>query len=1505
MSTGSWLASTAAGPTGIKTELDARCQNPTLGAEQITGADPTFASATGWNTFNNAGVSVSGGVLNLVNAGNTAGVATTLTAIPTASQIYRIAISIPSLSQGSVRIMIGGSAIDFPMAGTYAVNFTAGSGLNTTFQVIGVGTTTAIVDWVSMKPITAFNTKSGNYYQSATDGKFYRLYGNLWSDSEASTPNSWLGGLATASTFSGLTSGTGIAFGYNGSTNATLTRVDYSLTAGLTYRMSCYVRMDDGGAPVFANASTTSSANDFALIISNGAQESPLNWNIQNLGGGLYRVSAKGTANAASGVNGVYKYSTNSNRTFKVSGLMIEVISPTDSNVPSDYELKPVGVYGQSEVFRGSQSRPPRVWGIVNETFNITIYALDQPGCPMWMRFTNGTNTAMGWALATSSTFTVAALAGKLVWGSNTHGILADFAKDSFKVIYGSSLYGYSFLNNNIASRQNIGGVYGGNGSGIDTFGIINGSINSVSMCVMADAPTDPATDLPVPTIAVGTQAGVSIIQNNGIVSNSTDAFPVGQVSINPYVLWTARAGSPAVYYYLQPGKASSPFTHTLINSATAPDFSQGGATIGIKIGGRGRVGRLAAPGYSPLFDQLTLHEGSFASSLATQIAPTYNTGWMVGDIRRCYLTETDQRVLNKTELMKETGPFTYVPFNNSDPDYTLSIVNGNLRITRVAANGGGNVFILDSLIAPIPGQAYVIEITMTASSTNQAFVGASNGGASSLVSNTYILPGSTNTLRWQVFPDGSGIGKARFVFSPARSASYANSIVGDYMDILHISMRPAVADRTYKTTLGFSNIVGLKAFGALSRLPVGNNSQLTGYSGFNSTNYLQESVYSSDLDFGTGSLSATAWLNLPTTLSTTAATVAMFPVLGPELVTNGNFTTTSTTGWTYSGDGSMSVVNGALTFNQVTAAFSRVYYTFNVTAGKTYRATVKVTQSFNGGSVYIHNGNTGTPSVTIGPLAMSNPTAGTTYSCIFQSTFTTLYLVALLPSTPGASGGITSVSIEECGPCWAVDRSGPNGAYLRLGCDGAGRLLGELYDGTTTQRVTTTNTYNTGQYVKCRMEYVPNGASSTLTLKLNGAQVAQTTFAALQSLNRYNMFQADTEDVRTWNSTSQMATPLDSQTVVGNATAGAFRYVSMFPSTTDNPQVGVQYEMSVEAKAGTYPVLQIYGSAAAIGSNSSINFNLATGTIGSINGASMSNARMTSLGGGWYRCSVQFTINVVGATPVFSMQDTDTAINAAGSSANGTMQLRKAMLARVTPYAGVTYQHVGGAYENCPVLTIGNRYTLDAAWPGSLSMVRISGTVPTAEQSAFMYMQEAEMFQDGAQITLPDNKSLIDLDYDPVQDKWKVTSQSSESTFVGLIRTTFNPVAVGGTLSKTAHRSGIRLVGRSGVASGADVTIPAQGIRDEMVNRSEAAGRLTKLTKTFDFDATTGQTDFVLPLGWEALEVVSAGVGKREGSTKDWIRIFDGFRETVRFNVAPGASTWVQIVARQIGSVI
>jgi len=290
----------------------------------------------------------------------------------------------------------------------------------------------------------------------------------------------------------------------------------------------------------------------------------------------------------------------------------------------------------------------------------------------------------------------------------------------------------------------------------------------------------------------------------------------------------------------------------------------------------------------------------------------------------------------------------------------------------------------------------------------------------------------------------------------------------------------------------------------------------------------------------------------------------------------------------------------------------------------------------------------------------------------------------------------------------------------------------------------------------------------------------------------------------------------------------------------------------------------------------------------------------------------------------------------------------------------GATWGNPLGSLNNSnAVLTIGNSYALDAPFPGSIALLKLSATVPTPEQSVWMYEQEKQMFREGAQACLPDSGSIVDLAYDEATDKWIAASATNISEWSGLVRTNVTTVP-SGSYSKLASAGGVTLQGRTTTTPGVDITIPAYGLREELVKRAESAARMNAQLATYDYvggftaSTTTGNTaitsvagltyptsyigalvsgsgipantsivavsgttiylsaaatatatgvqisfvDYTLPVGYEAKEVFLGGVSQVEGSTKAFVRRFDGFKETIRFNTAPAYSAAIQIQA-------
>jgi hypothetical protein len=202
---------------------------------------------------------------------------------------------------------------------------------------------------------------------------------------------------------------------------------------------------------------------------------------------------------------------------------------------------------------------------------------------------------------------------------------------------------------------------------------------------------------------------------------------------------------------------------------------------------------------------------------------------------------------------------------------------------------------------------------------------------------------------------------------------------------------------------------------------------------------------------------------------------------------------------------------------------------------------------------------------------------------------------------------------------------------------------------------------------------------------------------------------------------------------------------------------------------------------------------------------------------------------------------------------------------------------------------TTGNGYQTIAPFPGQIALVKWSASVPTTEQSRWMYAQESQMFRSGAQVNTPVYGNVNGLGYDSDTDRWHMAQSAYASEWSGLVRVASTAVPYGSyTLVQAQSGSTIRY--RSSAITGVDWSQTSMSIP-----RGQNPSR-----RVFDFDSIALQTDFVLPAGYTAISVQLNGAIKREGTAKDYTVLFDGFVETVRFNTAPGASQWVSVTAER-----
>jgi hypothetical protein len=299
-----------------------------------------------------------------------------------------------------------------------------------------------------------------------------------------------------------------------------------------------------------------------------------------------------------------------------------------------------------SEVFRGNKRKFPKLAGIVAEAASVNIYDLTEPSRPMWMRF-----AAVAGGVLPSPAGSVGMLGAELVVGSNTtFGSLRriNFAKDSALShrAVGSANGSEGIYLGGIAQRQAAQG-YSNKTGGFQLPALVNENVNAVAMTVLPDAPVDPVTGLKVPTIAVATQGGVSVIKQNGTVVNSGETAPFQSIILTEKLLSVGSTASSLFRYALSPGLLGASFA--MVQQASPPAFGTG-TTTGLISSTRSELLRRSA--IAATVQKLKNFESNPAKGVAVTVANTFNTGHLVGDIRRTYLADTDVGSVSGPELV-------------------------------------------------------------------------------------------------------------------------------------------------------------------------------------------------------------------------------------------------------------------------------------------------------------------------------------------------------------------------------------------------------------------------------------------------------------------------------------------------------------------------------------------------------------------------------------------------------------------------------------------------------------------------------------------------------------------------------------------------------------------------------------------------------------------------------------------------------------------------------------
>ena len=519
---------------------------------------------------------------------------------------------------------------------------------------------------------------------------------------------------------------------------------------------------------------------------------------------------------------------------------------------------------------RGSRKEFPSVAVIVVENTNhtITIYDADDPNLPMWMVFTDfdyrPTVRMIGTGDNGTLTATVSMLNGRFAVG--TQGAIG--SSGSWDGLYSIDFISETALHYNVAAtygnyqgaiadRNSVG--YGAVNS-YDFGRIVNTQVNDVAMTVLPNAPIDAATGLPVPTIAVATAGGTSVIRDDGTVVDvmaGTNAYGV-EFTKDHKLLHTANDANSTFSIHVR----SIPSSDTTALASRRYNHDGGGGFTTPPISG---ISNESTSNKLAILPNHTIASATFGSSttggkpalnllqevasaptkgMVAYTSSTYNTGWMNGDIKLATLSDTDDTDVTGSEFVSN-GDFSSPGTTgwNASSNAVLTNTNNSLRVTN---GGSANPAALYTVSGLTIGKQYTVTAELSGiSNITGARVDLDHNnvdGNGNIVNTTVNVPtvGShtftavTNTATIQCFSLGAG--------------------TNDYAEFDNVSVRLAEEDRSV-------NGNGLQVFGSITKNPVATGADLVAYSGFSGSNYLEQ-PYNSDLDFGTGDFCINFWIN-------------------------------------------------------------------------------------------------------------------------------------------------------------------------------------------------------------------------------------------------------------------------------------------------------------------------------------------------------------------------------------------------------------------------------------------------------------------------------------------------------------------------------------------------------------------------------------------------------------------------------------------------------------------
>lgn len=399
-------------------------------------------------------------------------------------------------------------------------------------------------------------------------------------------------------------------------------------------------------------------------------------------------------------------------------------------------------------------------------------------------------------------------------------------------------------------SARNTNQTNGSNASYLKA-GLVSRDCNSVHAAVLPGAPID-AAGLPIPTVAVATAAGTSVIHPDGRVYDvSTDAASARCAINADGSLWVYRSTGSAFGSLAPDGRG-------LLYRFSVPYADAGvGAAITVYAANSSVPATLSgSANHIPSFTFLAKEKSAIgkdvglvflsedrtnpANGMVSYSAINYATGWQPGAIKGAWLCDG------------VTGNITAANVLNDDCSSTTgwTLGSGWAHDTTEFDHSSGTAALDRALTGLTVGQTYMLRVTTGNRSAGTLTVSLPSGGT--LGGQTAITTDGTAIL--QIIATAT-TGTLRFT----PTTDFDGSVQDVQIDV-------ALPDRSF-------NGKPLRVVGTLGRAAVATGNDLVAVSGFSASNYLEQ-PYNPDLDFGTGDFFIGFWRRESTVSDTTTRMV-------------------------------------------------------------------------------------------------------------------------------------------------------------------------------------------------------------------------------------------------------------------------------------------------------------------------------------------------------------------------------------------------------------------------------------------------------------------------------------------------------------------------------------------------------------------------------------------------------------------------------------------------------